>query len=114
MPSAVAQSKPPAGFYDAYKAAFEAKDAEAVAALYADDCEWMWHSTGKTMSKEAFVDMLPNFLKLRPAEKQRLIYETSDICVSHSFVKFPSGDTEAVMMVQMLKDGNVFSFGEFL
>ena len=27
------------------------KDVEAVAALYADDCEWVWHSSGKTMGR---------------------------------------------------------------
>ena len=84
------------------------KDVEAVAALYADDCEWVWHSSGKTMGKEAFVSMMPNFMKMPPAQKQRCVYENSDICVSHGFNRFPNGDVEGTMMVQMLRDGKCY------
>lgn len=45
-------------FYAQFTTAFENKDLDAVAALYTDDCEWVWHSSGKTMTKQAFIGML--------------------------------------------------------
>ena len=46
-------------FFDAFSKAFADKDQAAVAALYTEDCEWVWHSSGKTMNKEAFTSMMP-------------------------------------------------------
>ena len=94
-------------YYETFQAAWDKKDAAAVAALFHEDCEWIWHSSGKTMNKETWAGMLPNMFKMHPFEKQRCLYENADICVSHQFAKFPSGDTEAVMMVQKFKDGKV-------
>ena len=97
-----------ASFYATWSAAFEAKDEKAIAALYHDECEWVWHSSGKTMNKETWLGMMPHMFKMPPFQKPRCVYENGEICVSHSFAKFPSGDTEAVMMVQMLRDGKVY------
>jgi ketosteroid isomerase-like protein len=95
-------------FYDKFWNAFEAKDVDAVAALYTEDCEWVWHSSGKTMGKEAFVGMMPNFFKMPPAQKSRCVYENADICVMHSFNRFPNGDVEGTMMVVKLRNGQVY------
>ena len=93
-------------FYTAsMKAFFEDKDLDAVAALYTDDCEWVWHSSGKTMGKEAFLGMMPGFMKMPRPQKQRCVYENAEICVTHQFTRFPNGDVEATMMVQKLRDG---------
>ena len=98
----------PPSYYAKFDTAFKAKDVEAVAALYHEDCEWVWHSSGKTMSKEAFVGMMPNFMKMPPSQKGRCVYENSEVCVSHSFNKFPDASTEGTMMVQMLRDGKCY------
>lgn len=71
-------------------------------------CAQVWHSSGKTMTKEQFVGMMPNFMKMPPSQKQRCIYESSEICVSHAFNRFPSGDVEGTMMVQMLRNGKCY------
>ena len=50
----------------------------------------------------------PNFFKMPPAQKQRLVYENSEICVSHAFNKFPDQSVEGTMMVMMLKGGKCY------
>ena len=92
-------------FYDKFSKAFESKDIDLVSACYTDDCEWVWHSSGNTMKKEAFVAMFPAFMKMPPSQKQRCIYENSEICVTHAFNRFPSGDVEGTLMTLMLRDG---------
>ena len=52
-------SGPSQPFFDAFTKAFKEKDTEAIAALYTEDCQWVWHSSGKSMGKEAFVGMMP-------------------------------------------------------
>ena len=37
----------------------------------------------------------------------RCVYEDADILVQHAFMSYPDDTKEAVMMVAMLKDGNV-------
>ena len=72
-------SKATASFYAKFYAAFEAKEIDAISACYTDDCEWVWHSSGKSMGKEAFVAMMPNFFKMPPAKKQRCVYENAEM-----------------------------------
>ena len=38
---------------------------------------------------------------------ERCIYENDDIIVLHQFMKFPDGTSEAVMVVNMKKDGKI-------
>ena len=36
------------------------------------------------------------------------MYENSDVCVIHSFNRFPNGDVEGTMMVCMLRNGQCY------
>ena len=45
-------------YYETFQAAWDKKDAAAVAALFHEDCEWIWHSSGKTMNKETWLGMM--------------------------------------------------------
>ena len=102
-------ASPTVSFYETFTKAFDSKDLDTVASLYAEDCKWVWHSSGKEMDKAAFVGMMTNFLaKMPPTQKQRLVYENADICVSHGFNRFPDGSVEATMMVQKLKNGKAY------
>ena len=38
---------------------------------------------------------------------QRCLYENEEIMVEHSFMAFPDGTSEAVMVVNLLKDGKI-------
>ena len=44
--------------------------------------------------------------------KQRCIYENDEILVTHSMMNFPDGTSEAVMVVNQLKDGKVVRIGK--
>jgi len=96
-------------FYDAFIKAFEAKDVEASGSLYDDECIWTWHSSGKTSTKAELMAMMPNFMKMPPSQKQRCLYENSEICVSHAFNRFPNGDVEGTMMVMKLRNGKCYA-----
>jgi hypothetical protein len=39
--------------------------------------------------------------------KQRCLYENDEIMVEHSFMKFPDGTSEAVLVVNYIKDGKI-------
>ena len=83
----------------------QANDIEALAAMLADDWKITMHSSGKVLSKDEWVANFGTAINLLKAERARCIYENAEICVQHSFVKFPSGATDAVMYVVTLKDG---------
>ena len=38
---------------------------------------------------------------------QRCLYENDEIMVEHSFMKFPDGTSEAVLVVNHIKDGKI-------
>ena len=68
------------------------------------------HSTGKIIHlnewKNAFGKLVAS--DSFKQDKSRCIYENDDIMVSHSFVTFPNGTSDAVMYVGILKDGKLF------
>ena len=96
-------------FYAKFTEAFDSKDLEKISACYDDECEWIWHSSGKTMNKEAFMSMMPNFVKMPPTVKPRCLYENADICVYHGFNKFPDQSVEGTLMFIKLRDGKAIS-----
>jgi hypothetical protein len=99
-------------FYDKLMSAFDSKDLDAYLDLLQDDFEVVWHSSGKTNGKEEMKGMMTHWMKMLRAspdkEKARLVYENSDVCVYHSFNRFPDGSVEATMCVNMLRDGKCF------
>jgi hypothetical protein len=42
--------------------------------------------------------------------KQRRLYENSEIIAERSFMKFPDGTSEAVLIVNHVKDGKILRF----
>jgi hypothetical protein len=92
--------------YQKFVDAWDNKDAEAELALFHDDWEFKFHSTGKVMKKG---DITPDDRKkmmenIRQSER-RCIYENDDILVIHSVSHFPNDTADAVMMIHMKKDG---------
>ena len=86
--------------------AWENKDAEAEAALFHDEWEFKFHSTGKVLKKQEMT--LEDRRHLMDTVKQtdrRCIYENDDILVMHSISHFPNGTADAVMMIHRKKDG---------
>ena len=97
-------------FFEKFEAAMENRDLDAMMALMHPDWTMVMHSTGKVVQlnewKEMFCNVIAgdNFKR----EKVRCIYENDDIMISHSFITFPNGTTDAVMYVGILKDGKLF------
>ena len=96
-------------FCDKWEAAIGSKDLDAMVKLMHPDCAMVLHSPGKVLHsdewKESFGKLIQNEGFKR--DRNRCIYENDDIMVSHSFVTFPNGTSDAVMYVGILKDGKL-------
>jgi len=96
-------------FYNAWRAAWAAKDLDAIAELVHEDWFIFFHSNGKKVHKPEWKKMVESLLKndTYKQERQRCIFENHDIVVMHMFVTFPNGNVDAVMYVAHLKDGQM-------
>ena len=92
--------------YDIMAKAKADRDIEAFNRCYHDDWEFKFHSTGRIVRRgdntdEQTLERWDTF----KVENDRCLYENEDILVTHSIVHFPNGSTDAVMMVNIKKDG---------
>ena len=94
-------------FYDRFDGGFRSGDIEKAADCLTDDFEFVFHASGKSVTKEQWKGMMGGFLKMMGDDqekwyaKKRCIYESATICVSHNFSKFPNGTVDAVLMVML-------------
>lgn len=74
-----------------------------------DDFEFVRHQTGTSMNKSEMAEMLPEMMKndVLKSDDHRLIYENDDILVEHYVMDFPDGSKEAVLGVNMLRNGKI-------
>ena len=95
--------------YEKMKAASDNRDVEAWLDCIHDDFVFVRHQTGAEMSKEEWTPMVTAMMQSDQLEikNQRCIYENEEILVTHSMMDFPDGTSEAVMVVNKLKDGKV-------
>ena len=95
--------------YEKMKAASDNRDVEAWLDCIHDDFVFVRHQTGADMSKEEWTPMVTAMMQSDQLEikNQRCIYENEEILVTHSMMNFPDGTSEAVMVVNKLKDGKV-------
>ena len=95
--------------YEKMKAASDNRDVEAWLDCIHDDFVFVRHQTGAEMSKEEWTPMVTAMMQSDQLEikNQRCIYENKEILVTHSMMNFPDGTSEAVMVVNKLKDGKV-------
>ena len=92
--------------YDIMAKAKADRDIEAFNRCYHDDWEFKFHSSGRIVRRgdntdEQTLERWDTF----KVENDRCLYENEDILVTHSIVHFPNGSTDAVMMVNIKKDG---------
>ena len=74
------------------------------------ECTMVLHSTGKVIRRDEWRETFGGLIasdKFKQ-DKNRCFYENDDIMISHSFVTFPNGTTDAVTYVGILKDGKLF------
>lgn len=97
------------GLYEKMEKATADRDAEAYIDLMHDDFQFVRHQTGTTMNREESAEMIRAMMGTGAIAGRdgRKIYENDDIMVAHSLMDFPDGTTEAVMSVNLLKDGKV-------
>ena len=92
--------------FDKFVNAWDRKDAEAELALFHDDWEFKFHSSGKVMKKgDLSIEDRQKMMKNIRQTERRCLYENDDILVMHSISQFPNDTSDAVMMVHMKKDG---------
>ena len=85
------------------------RDVNAYPEFVHEDVVFVFHKTGNECSKNDWAGMVTGMMandKLIQ-DSTRCVYENADILVEHAFMSYPDDTKEAVMMVAMLKDGNV-------
>ena len=94
-------------FIENWLEAFNNRDRVALTELIDDEFVYVRHQSGNDITKEEMVNIWSKEGP-RPVRREfRVIYENEDIAVTHQFMDFPSGATEAVMMVMLLRDGKL-------
>ena len=91
--------------YDIMAKAKADRDIEAFNRCYHDDWEFKFHSSGRIVRRgdntdEQTLERWDTF----KVENDRCLYENEDILVTPIIVHFPTGSTDAVMMVNIKKD----------
>ena len=66
-------------------------------------------STGTKVSKSEWTPTLMSMMQndALSFNNQRCLYENDEIMVEHSFMTFPDGTSEAVLVVNFLQDGKI-------
>ena len=77
--------------------------------LLHDDFTVVFHKSGNSFLKEEWASMVAGMFDNEKFvfESSRCVYENDEIIVDHSFMSYPDGTREAVMLVAMLKDGKI-------
>ena len=95
--------------YDKLQKVLDDRNVEGYLGLIHDDAQIIFHKSGDRCNKSEWVSVVggmmrnPKFVK----DASRCIYEDSDMLVSDTFMSYPGDTKEAVMLVCMLKDGQI-------
>ena len=95
--------------YKKIKAAQDSKDIDGYLACLHEDFVFVRHQSGTEVSKS---DWKPTVTAMMQSEalgfsNQRCLYENDEIMVEHSVMTFPDGTSEAVLVVNHIKDGKI-------
>ena len=85
------------------------RDLSSYLEMLHDDFTVVFHKSGNSFSKEEWSSMVAGMFDNEKFvfESSRCVYENSEIMVDHSFMSYPDGTREAVMLVAKLKDGKI-------
>ena len=92
-------------FSEKWLKAYETRDRDAFADLIDDDFAYVRHQSGNEINKEKILNIWSSDGPRPERRNYRIVYENDEIMVSHSFMDFPSGDKESVMVVMLLRNG---------
>ena len=95
--------------YAKIKEAQDAKDVVGYLACLHDDFVFLRHQSGTELTKAEWMPTVTAMMESNSLEfsKQRCLYENSEIMVEHSFMKFPDGTAEAVLVVNHIENGKI-------
>jgi ketosteroid isomerase-like protein len=95
--------------YEALQTAMDNKDIDAYAELLHEDFVFVRHQSGTEANKEDWMSTARIMMSSEDLtfERSRCLYENDEILIMHDFMTFPDGSKEAVMAVNMLKDGKI-------
>ena len=84
-------------------------DTKSEFALYHDDWQFKLHSSGHIMKNgDMGIEDRQKMLESMKVSEMRCLYENEDIMVTHFINKFPNGTSDAIMMVNIKKDGLIW------
>ena len=95
--------------YDKLHKVMEDRNVEGYVDLIHENAEIIFHKSGSRFDKSEWASMVagmmgnPKFL----SDSSRCLYENDEILVAHNFMSYPDDTKEAVMLVCMLKDGQI-------
>ena len=83
------------------------QDADLWIKHYHEDFEFIRHQSGTTMNRAQIYEMIKSMFASGAVTQHhhRCIYENDEILVEHSFMDFPDGSSEAVLVVHTIRDG---------
>ncbi len=89
--------------------AIKSNNAQMYSDLFDDDFEFIRHQTGTSMNKSEMSAMIPEMMKnnVFNTASHRKIYENDDILVEHYIMDFPDGTKEAIIGVNILRNGKI-------
>ena len=89
--------------------AIQSNNAEQLNDLYHDKFEFVRHQTGTSMNKNEIVGMILKMFSsgAMTQEKHRCLYENDEVLIEHSFMQFPDGSKEAVLVFHQIVDGKI-------
>ena len=95
--------------YDKLHKVMEDRNVEGYVDLIHENAEIIFHKSGNSFDKSEWASMVagmmgnPKFV----SDSSRCVYENDEILVAHNFMSYPDDTKEAVMLVCMLKDGQI-------
>ena len=95
--------------YEKIRKTSEDKDIKAYLDLLHNDFVFVRHQTGNEVTKSEWEPTLTAMMESESLETTdvRCLYENNEILVMHQMMNFPDGTSEAVMIVNNLKDGKI-------
>jgi hypothetical protein len=89
-----------------WEEAWNNNDASDWFSLLHEEYQFTFHSSGNVMKKsDMTIEMMTSTMQRETITNRRCIYENDDIIVIHQLAEFTSGDKEALMLVNLKKDG---------
>ena len=95
--------------YDKLQKVMDDRNVEGYIDLIHDDAQIIFHKSGSRFSKGEWASMVTGMMQNPKfvSDASRCVYENNEILVAHNFMSYPDDTKEAVMLVCMLKDGQI-------